>query len=209
MSGRPPTRNCWSRRRSSPERATRWPQSAPDAVDGCREGVPLRGPGLAGEPARSVRRTPSTDRLRASSSPACAAGPSALVGCPWWPTRSRTPLTSIHAIRVLRRFARTAGGHRAPESADGLGITPVHADRRFDADFGVDEWHGTNAFIRQEHHVFRTYLTDARGDEAMGNTWSASTSRRSAARRSGRLAGGLPADPAVRVVDLARRALTG
>ena len=43
----------------------------------------------------------------------------------------------------------------------------------FDADFGVDEWHGTNAFIRDEDdRVFRTYFVDARGDEAMGSTWS-------------------------------------
>jgi predicted dithiol-disulfide oxidoreductase (DUF899 family) len=43
----------------------------------------------------------------------------------------------------------------------------------FDADFGVDEWHGHNVFIRDdEGRVFRTYFIDARGDEAMGTTWS-------------------------------------
>ena len=42
----------------------------------------------------------------------------------------------------------------------------------FDADFGVHEWHGTNAFIRDGDRVFRTYFVDARGDEAMGSTWS-------------------------------------
>jgi predicted dithiol-disulfide oxidoreductase (DUF899 family) len=42
----------------------------------------------------------------------------------------------------------------------------------FDADFGVDEWHGHNAFIRDGAHVFRTYLINSRGDEAMGTTWS-------------------------------------
>jgi predicted dithiol-disulfide oxidoreductase (DUF899 family) len=42
----------------------------------------------------------------------------------------------------------------------------------FDADFGVDEWHGTNAFIREDGKVFRTYFVDSRGDEAMGTTWS-------------------------------------
>ena len=42
----------------------------------------------------------------------------------------------------------------------------------FDADFGVDEWHGTNAFIRDGDSVFRTYFVDNRGDEAMGSTWS-------------------------------------
>jgi predicted dithiol-disulfide oxidoreductase (DUF899 family) len=42
----------------------------------------------------------------------------------------------------------------------------------FDADFGVDEWHGTNAFIRDDDRVFRTYLINSRGDETMGSTWS-------------------------------------
>lgn len=42
----------------------------------------------------------------------------------------------------------------------------------FDKDFEVDEWHGTNAFIRDGDRVFRTYFIDARGDEAMGTTWS-------------------------------------
>ncbi len=42
----------------------------------------------------------------------------------------------------------------------------------FDADFGVDEWHGTNAFIREDGKIFRTYLITARGDEQMGNTWN-------------------------------------
>src|SRR5438045_5736895 len=36
----------------------------------------------------------------------------------------------------------------------------------FDADFGVDEWHGTNAFIRDDDHVFRSYFVGSRGDEA-------------------------------------------
>jgi predicted dithiol-disulfide oxidoreductase (DUF899 family) len=42
----------------------------------------------------------------------------------------------------------------------------------FDVDFGVDEWHATNAFIRDGDRVFRTYVIDARGDEAMGTTWN-------------------------------------
>jgi predicted dithiol-disulfide oxidoreductase (DUF899 family) len=42
----------------------------------------------------------------------------------------------------------------------------------FDADFGVDEWHGTNAFIREDDRIFRTYFIDSRGDEAMGSTWN-------------------------------------
>jgi predicted dithiol-disulfide oxidoreductase (DUF899 family) len=43
---------------------------------------------------------------------------------------------------------------------------------RFDADFGVDEWHGTNVFFRDGARVFRTYFIESRGDEQMGNTWN-------------------------------------
>jgi predicted dithiol-disulfide oxidoreductase (DUF899 family) len=42
----------------------------------------------------------------------------------------------------------------------------------FDKDFGVDEWHGTNAFIRDGDRVFRTYFVNNRGDEPMGGTWA-------------------------------------
>ena len=42
----------------------------------------------------------------------------------------------------------------------------------FDKDFGVGEWHGTNAFIRDGDAIFRTYFIDSRGDEAMGSTWN-------------------------------------
>jgi predicted dithiol-disulfide oxidoreductase (DUF899 family) len=42
----------------------------------------------------------------------------------------------------------------------------------FDADFGVDEWHGTNAFFRDGDDVYRTYFIDSRGDEHMGSTWA-------------------------------------
>ena len=42
----------------------------------------------------------------------------------------------------------------------------------FNVDFNVDEWHGTNAFLRDGGEVFRTYFVDKRGDEQMGNTWN-------------------------------------
>jgi predicted dithiol-disulfide oxidoreductase (DUF899 family) len=42
----------------------------------------------------------------------------------------------------------------------------------FDADFGVGELHGTNAFIRDGDNVFRTYFINDRGDEGLGSTWS-------------------------------------
>jgi predicted dithiol-disulfide oxidoreductase (DUF899 family) len=42
----------------------------------------------------------------------------------------------------------------------------------FDKDFGVDEWHGHNAFFRDGDRVYRTYFINGRGDEAMGTLWS-------------------------------------
>ena len=42
----------------------------------------------------------------------------------------------------------------------------------FDKDFDVDDWHGTNAFLREGDRIFRTYLINARGDEQMGGTWN-------------------------------------
>ncbi|HKO37640.1 MAG TPA: DUF899 domain-containing protein [Solirubrobacterales bacterium] len=43
----------------------------------------------------------------------------------------------------------------------------------FDTDHDVREWHGTNAFHRDDDgQVFRTYFVDGRGDEAMGGTWA-------------------------------------
>ena len=76
----------------------------------------------------------------------------------------------------------------------------------FDADFGVDEWHGTNAFIRDGDRVYRTYFINNRGDEAMGSTWSyLDLTALGRPGGVGGLARGLPADPALRLVDLARR----
>jgi predicted dithiol-disulfide oxidoreductase (DUF899 family) len=42
----------------------------------------------------------------------------------------------------------------------------------FDADFGVDEWHGTNVFLREHEQIVRTYFVNGRGDEALGSTFS-------------------------------------
>jgi predicted dithiol-disulfide oxidoreductase (DUF899 family) len=43
---------------------------------------------------------------------------------------------------------------------------------KFDADFGVDQWHGHNAFIHDGAKIYRTYFINGRGDEAMGTLWS-------------------------------------
>ncbi|HET6733069.1 DUF899 domain-containing protein [Mycobacterium sp.] len=43
----------------------------------------------------------------------------------------------------------------------------------FHKDFGVEKWHGTNAFIRDgDDRIFRTYFINGRGDEVFVNTWS-------------------------------------
>jgi predicted dithiol-disulfide oxidoreductase (DUF899 family) len=43
----------------------------------------------------------------------------------------------------------------------------------FDVDFGVKDWHGTNAFIRDdENRIYRTYFINGRGDEVFVNTWN-------------------------------------
>ena len=79
----------------------------------------------------------------------------------------------------------------------------------FDADFGVDEWHGTNVFYRDDDgRIFRTYFTDKRGDEALGGIWSAtSTSPRSGGRRARRTRPRATHRPrrALRVVEPPRR----
>jgi hypothetical protein len=60
--------------------------------------------------------------------------------------------------------SRCAGRQAAPDAADGRGEGLLTAD--FDADFGVDEWHGTNAFFRDGDRIFRTSFINERSDEA-------------------------------------------
>ena len=76
----------------------------------------------------------------------------------------------------------------------------------FDKDFDVDEWHGHNAFIREGERIFRTYMIDGRGDEALGTTWSyldmTALGRQEEWEDSPE---GCPADPALRLVELPRR----
>ena len=80
------------------------------------------------------------------------------------------PARPRHVARV--RLARTAARHRAGQGADGLGHPLVHDARRLRHDHDVDEWHGTNAFIRDGDQVYRTYFVNNRGDEVMGGTWA-------------------------------------
>jgi predicted dithiol-disulfide oxidoreductase (DUF899 family) len=55
----------------------------------------------------------------------------------------------------------------------------------FDADFGVDKWHGHNAFIRDGEKIFRTYFINNRGEYHSARP----------PRDLGGLAGGYPQTP--------------
>jgi predicted dithiol-disulfide oxidoreductase (DUF899 family) len=85
-----------------------------------------------------------------------------------------------HPAHLNARDTTLAFVSRAPQldierwkSRMGWGLIPWYTvTDDFDADFGVGEWHGTNAFLRDGDEIFRTYFIDARGDEAMGGTWS-------------------------------------
>ncbi|WBY09051.1 DUF899 domain-containing protein [Sphingomonas sp. 7/4-4] len=76
----------------------------------------------------------------------------------------------------------------------------------FDKDFGVDEWHGHNVFIRDGDRIYRTYFINNRGDEAVGTVWSyldlTPLGRQEVWED---LARGLSADADVQMVELARQ----
>ncbi|HEX4971745.1 MAG TPA: DUF899 domain-containing protein [Steroidobacteraceae bacterium] len=84
-----------------------------------------------------------------------------------------------HLAHLNARDTTLAFASRAPQ-ADiarlkarmGWGLPWYTITDSFDTDFGVNEWHGHNAFIRDGDRVFRTYFINARGDEAMGTVWS-------------------------------------
>jgi predicted dithiol-disulfide oxidoreductase (DUF899 family) len=42
----------------------------------------------------------------------------------------------------------------------------------WDSDFDVPEWHATNVFLRVGDRIYRTYMIDGRGDEALGSTFT-------------------------------------
>ena len=148
-----------------------------DAVAGGGQAVRVRRARRQGQPARLVRGASPADRLprllrarRARVARSCVPG---LLAARRPGRPRRPPERPRHHAGV--RIPRFAGRHRTREGADGLGNALVqHPPRRecFDADFGVDEWHGTNAFVRDGQRVYRTYFINNRGDEAMGSVWS-------------------------------------
>ena len=105
-------------------------------------------------------------------------------GASGWPERGCTGCSFMadqiaHLAHLNARDTTFANVSRAPQ-ADieryrarmGWDMPWYTITDDFDADFGVDEWHGTNAFLRVGDEVFRTYFVNERGDEALGSTWS-------------------------------------
>ena len=85
-----------------------------------------------------------------------------------------------HPGHLFARNTAFAFVSRAPQ-AEITGLKARHGWERipwytltddFDKDFDVDEWHGTNAFIRDGDRIYRTYFITSRGDEQMGGTWN-------------------------------------
>jgi len=75
---------------------------------------------------------------------------------------SRAPYPDI--VRLKQRMGWTMPWYSITE--------PIGSG--FDVDFGVDQWHGHNAFIRDgvDDTIYRTCFINNRGDEAMGSVWS-------------------------------------
>ncbi|RFU36737.1 DUF899 domain-containing protein [Actinomadura logoneensis] len=101
-----------------------------------------------------------------------------------WPNRPCPGCSLVadqvaHTAHLNARDTTLAFASRAPQPEitrmkDRMGWTmPWYTiTDGFDVDHGVDEWHGTNAFIRDGDTVYRTYFVNKRGDEAMGGTWA-------------------------------------
>ena len=84
-----------------------------------------------------------------------------------------------HLSHLNARFTTLAFASRAPQpniqqlkARMGWTMPWYTITDEFDKDFGVDEWHGHNVFIRDGDKIYRTYFINSRGDEAMGSTWS-------------------------------------
>lgn len=84
-------------------------------------------------------------------------------------------LGHLHARDTTLAFASRApqADIKRLKARMGWGMIPWYTiTDGFDADFGVGEWHGHNAFIRDGERVYRTYFINSRGDEAIGTVWS-------------------------------------
>ena len=187
----------------------------PDAVDSSGQGVPLRRSGGPGEPSRPVQGRRQLIVYRAFYAPDVTTYPQgggayperACVGCSFLADQV------AHPAHLNARDTTLAFVSRAPQAEIhglkermGWQLIPWYTiTDDFDKDFGVDEWHGTNAFVRDGERIYRTYFVNSRGAEAMGSTWIPGYHGVQPPGGVGGLAGGLSADPAVRVVELPRR----
>ena len=172
----------------------------------------VRGPGRAGRPGRPVRGAPPLILYRFFFELACPAGLRRLPGLLLGRRPDHPPGPSERPRHHDRaRLARPAGRHRALEGMDGLEVIPWYTiTDDFDADFDVDEWHGTNVFLRDDDdQVFRTYFVDGRGDEALAGSGPTSTSPARTPGGMGGLAGRLSADPGRHLDQAPRRVRVG
>ena len=129
----------------------------------------FEGPGRPGEPARPVRRASSAARLpvllRARGGRLARAR---LHGCSFLADQVS------HLAHLNSRDTSFANVSRAPQpdiarwkARMGWDLPWYTITDDFDADFGVGEWHGTNAFYRDDDdRIFRTYFINQRGTEA-------------------------------------------
>ena len=143
---------------------------------------------MGGSPAESFLRGEDARRIRALSHQKCGTSVGAFHGrfrrtaC-WFDHACRGCSLGAdqvgHLAHLNARDTTLAYASRAPQkdierlkARMGWKMPWYTITDGFDKDFGVDEWHGHNAFIRDGDKVFRTYFINSRGDEAMGNTWS-------------------------------------
>ena len=156
-----------------------------------------------GEPHRRVRGPPPADRLprllRAGGHDLLEGGSypqRACVGCSFVADQVSNLAHLNGRTRRSRSPRAPPGRDPRPEGAARDGSTSWYTiTDDFDKDFDVDEWHGHNAFIREGDRIYRTYFIEARGDEAMGTTWSYLDLSALGRQEVGGLAGGRPQTP--------------
>ena len=161
----------------------------------------FEGPDGPATPARPVRGAPPADRLplllrarRATAGPRAAAAAARS-----WPTRSPTSPTSTPATPRSRYVSRAPQADIERWKARmGWDIPWYTLTDDFDADFGVDEWHGTNAFYPRRRRPDLPHLL-RRQPRRRGAGQHLDLPRHHRARPPGGVGGlarGLPADPA-------------
>ncbi len=98
----------------------------------------------------------------------------ACVGCSMVADQVAHP-AHLHARDVTLVFASRApqGDIEGLKRLHGWELIPWYTiTDDWDADFGVDEWHGHVVFFRDGDRIFRTFSVHGRGSETIGTTWS-------------------------------------